>query len=233
MFLDEIGEIPLPAQIKLLGSCKPGKFERVGGEQTLTVDVRILAATNKDLLAGGRKRQFQEDLFYRLNVIPIMLPPLRERKNDIPWLVAPFLAPSLPRNGAKTWRFSSEAMRLLLDYSWPGNVRELENSVEHAVVLAKGSQVEAWDFPSALRMTLRQAPPNPGMDQEMQPLLEILEECGWNKKMAAQRLGVSRSTIYPCSRGTRSPAPSPPPIKSRQTSGSSSTHFCVQGSRRV
>ncbi len=105
-----------------------------------------------------KKRTFREDLFYRLNVIPIILPPLRDRKNDIPRLALHFLRRFATERGKEILEFSSEAMRLLLDYSWPGNVRELENTVEHAVVLAKGSQVEAWDFPSALRPT--SAPPS-------------------------------------------------------------------------
>ncbi len=195
VFLDEIGEIPPPAQIKLLRVLQTRKFERLGGEQTLTVDVRILAATNKDLLAEVKKGTFREDLFYRLNVIPIILPPLRDRKNDIHRLALHFLRRFAAERGKKIMDFGSEAMRLLLDYSWPGNVRELENTVEHAVVLAKGSQVEAWDFPSALCLT-SEPPSNELMDQEMRLLLEILKECGWNKKMAAKRLGVSRSTIY-------------------------------------
>jgi len=195
VFLDEIGEIPPPAQIKLLRVLQTRKFERLGGEQTLTVDVRILAATHKDLLAEVKRGTFREDLFYRLNVIPIILPPLRDRKNDIPRLALHFLRRFAAERGKEILEFSSEAMRFLLDCSWPGNVRELENTVEHAVVLAKGSQVEAWDLPSALRLT--SAPPsNALMDQEMRLLLEILEECGWNKKMAAKRLGISRSTIY-------------------------------------
>jgi two-component system response regulator HydG len=195
VFLDEIGEIPPAAQIKLLRVLQTRKFERLGGEQTLTVDVRILAATNKNLLEEVKKGTFREDLFYRLNVIPIILPPLRDRKNDIPRLALHFLRRFTTEQGKEILEFSSEAMRLLLDYSWLGNVRELENTVEHAVVLAKESQVEAWDFPSALRLT--STPPTATlMDQEMRLLLEILEECGWNKKMAAKRLGVSRSTVY-------------------------------------
>ena len=161
VFLDEIGEIPPPAQIKLLRVLQTRKFERLGGEQTLTVDVRILAATNKDLLAEVKKGTFREDLFYRLNVIPIVLPPLRDRKNDIPRLALHFLRRFALERGKEILEFSSEAMRLLLDYSWAGNVRELENTVEHAVVLAKGSQVEAWDFPSALRLTSARHRPTP------------------------------------------------------------------------
>ena len=195
VFLDEIGEIPLPAQIKLLRVLQTRRFERIGGEQTLTIDVRILAATNKNLKREVEKGNFREDLFYRLNVIPIMLPPLRERQNDIPWLSLHFLRRFAAEKGKDLRDISSGAMRLLLDYSWPGNVRELENSIEHAVVLAKGSQLEAWDFPSALHQPSPSFPSTIA-DQELSLLLNILEECGWNKKLAAQRLGISRSTVY-------------------------------------
>jgi two-component system response regulator HydG len=121
VFLDEIGEIPLPAQIKLLRVLQTRRLERVGGEQTLTVDVRILAATNKNLKREVEKGNFREDLFYRLNVIPIMLPPLRERQNDIPWLSLHFLRRFAAEKGKDLRDISSGAMRLLLDYSWPGN----------------------------------------------------------------------------------------------------------------
>jgi DNA-binding NtrC family response regulator/HAMP domain-containing protein len=195
VFLDEVGEIPPPAQIKLLRVLQTRKFERVGGEQTLSVDVRILAATNKDLLAEVKSGNFREDLFYRLNVIPIMLPPLRARKNDIPLLALHFLRRFAGERGKDLREFATEAMRFLLEYHWPGNVRELENTVEHAVVLAKGGQVEAWDLPSALRHATSGSPATMG-ERELKLLLEILDECGWNKKLAAQRLGLSRSTIY-------------------------------------
>ncbi len=193
VFLDEIGEIPLPAQIKLLRVLQTRKFERLGGEQTLTVDVRILAATNKDLLQEVKTGHFREDLFYRINVIPIILPRLRERQNDIPLLAHHFLRCFAAERGKDLREFSSEAMRLMLDCPWPGNVRELENTIEHAVVLAKGGQVELWDLPAALRPG---GAPATLEDREVKTLLEILEECGWNKKEAAQRLGISRSTIY-------------------------------------
>jgi DNA-binding NtrC family response regulator/HAMP domain-containing protein len=195
VFLDEVGDIPLPAQIKLLRVLQTRRFERLGGEATLTVDVRLLAATHKDLLQEVKAGTFREDLFYRLNVIPIFLPPLRERKNDIPWLALHFLRRFAAERGKEIREFSSEAMRLLLDYSWPGNVRELENSVEHAVVLAKGGSVEAWDLPSALQGAGSAASPTL-MQRELRTLVEVLEECGWNKKLAAQKLGISRSTLY-------------------------------------
>jgi transcriptional regulator with GAF, ATPase, and Fis domain len=195
VFLDEVGDIPLAAQIKLLRVLQTRKFERVGGEATLTVDVRILAATNKDLLKEVRNGNFREDLFYRLNVIPIFLPPLGARRNDIPILVEHFLKFFAVAKGKNIRGVSSEALRLLLDYPWPGNVRELENTIEHAVVLAKAGQVEVWDLPSALQASSPGASPTLAQREE-KTLLEILEDCGWNKKLAAQRLGISRSTLY-------------------------------------
>ena len=200
VFLDEIGEVPFSAQIKLLRVLQTQKFERVGGEKTIAVDVRILAATNKNLLEEVKKGNFREDLYYRLNVIPVHLPPLRERRNDIPLLARHFLKRFAVVQGKGMDDFSPEAMRLILDYPWPGNVRELENSIEHAAVLAKGGQIEALDLPGVLRAssaTVRQTPtPSTMMEHERKLLREVLEDCGWNKKEAARRLGISRSTLY-------------------------------------
>ena len=195
VFLDEVGDIPLAAQVKLLRVLQTRKFERVGGEQTLTVDVRVLAASHKDLVQEVKNGNFREDLFYRLNVIPIKLPPLRERKNDIPLLVEHFLKLFAAARSKDIQGLSSEALRVLLNYSWPGNVRELENTIEHAVVLAKAGQVEAWDLPAVLQSIAPGASPTLAQ-REGKTLQEILEECGWNKKLAAQRLGISRSTLY-------------------------------------
>jgi two-component system response regulator HydG len=197
--LDEIGEIAPSAQIKLLRVLQSQKFERVGGEETLNVNVRILAATNKNLLREVTDGSFREDLFYRLNVIPIHLPPLRKRRNDIPLLARHFLRRFAVEQKKEIQDFASEAMRMLLDYPWPGNVRELENSIEHTAVLAKQSNVEISDLPSAIRDT---APPvskeSPGtiFENEKKLLREVLQECDWNKKKAALQLGISRSTLY-------------------------------------
>ena len=199
VLLDEIGEIAPSAQIKLLRVLQTQKFERLGGEKTLKVDVRIIAATNKDLLQEVKEGLFREDLYYRLNVIPIQLPPLRERRNDIPLLARHFLRHFAAEQGKKIGQLGPEAMRLLLDHSWPGNVRELENTVEHAVVLAKGSRVEASDLPAALHTAAKTAQgstPPTLVEHESKLLLEVLEDCGWNKKQAAKRLGISRSTLY-------------------------------------
>mgnify|MGYP001822584152 CR=1 FL=1 len=199
VFLDEIGEIAPSAQIKLLRVLQSQKFERVGGEEKLKVDVRILAATNKDLIKEVKNGTFREDLFYRLNVIPIHMPPLRKRRNDIPLLARHFLSKFAIEQHNKIQDFSSEAMRLLLDYPWPGNVRELENSIEHAAVLAKRSKVEISDLPSAIpdaAATISSEAPGTMVENVKKLLKEVLQECDWNKKMAALQLGISRSTLY-------------------------------------
>ena len=202
VFLDEIGEIPPSAQVKLLRVLQTHKFERVGGEQTLTVDVRILAATNKDLLKHVKSGDFREDLYYRLNVIPIQIPPLRQRRNDIPLQARYFMHRFADEQGKEITDFSSEAMRMLLDYDWPGNVRELENCIEHTVVLAKENRIEISDLPSALQQNLTQAQQVPYgrgkilQKNEAQLLITALEESNWNKKQAAKRLGISRNTLY-------------------------------------
>jgi two-component system response regulator HydG len=199
VFLDEIGEIAPSAQIKLLRVLQSQKFERVGGEQTLNVDVRILAATNKDLLKEVQRSGFREDLFYRLNVIPIHLPSLRKRRNDIPLLARYFLRRFAIEQNKEIQDFSSEAMRLLLDYPWQGNVRELENSIEHTAVLAKRSKVEISDLPSAIRKaapSVASDAPGTIFENEKKLLQEVLQECDWNKKKAALQLGISRSTLY-------------------------------------
>ena len=201
VFLDEIGEISPSAQIKLLRVLQSQKFERLGGEDSLSVNVRVLAATNKDLLQEVKSGQFREDLFYRLNVIPIYMPPLRKRANDIPLLTRFFLDKFATEQSKYVERFSSEAMRKMLDYHWPGNVRELENSVEHAVVLAKNKLIDASDLPSsvidadpkALNTPIRK---QSIIENEAQLVRDVLEKCNWNKTSAASRLGISRSTLY-------------------------------------
>jgi two-component system response regulator HydG len=199
VFLDEIGEISQTAQIKLLRVLQSQKFERIGGEQTLSVDVRILAATNKNLLDQVKAGKFREDLFYRLNVIPVELPPLRDRPNDIPVLARHFLKTFAQKQGKGVFEFGGETMRVLLSYGWPGNVRELENTIEHAVVLAKGGALEVIDLPGALidRSAADASDPDKTIvKNEARLLREVLEECNWNKTAAATRLGISRSTLY-------------------------------------
>jgi two-component system response regulator HydG len=161
--------------------------------------VRIIAATNKDLLNEVKEGRFREDLYYRVNVIPIQLPPLKKRRNDIPLQARYFLQRYAAEQGKEITEFSPEAMRLLLDYHWPGNVRELENAIEAAVVLAHGKRIEISDFPSAL-LDETSGPENesPGTmkENEARLLKEVLVECSWNKKEAPRRLGISRNTLY-------------------------------------
>jgi len=198
VFLDEIGEIPPSAQIKLLRILQSRKFERLGGRETLNVNVRILAATNKNLLQEVKDGRFREDLFYRLNVIPIHLPPLRDRRNDLFLLARHFLDRFSKVQNKTVKDFSTEVMRRLMDYSWPGNVRELENTIEHAVVLAKDKEIKVSDLPSAFLKT-----ETPVLvktvsleETEKQHLIEVLDKCQWNKKKAAEMLGIGRSTLY-------------------------------------
>ncbi|MFZ2447352.1 MAG: sigma 54-interacting transcriptional regulator [Syntrophobacteraceae bacterium] len=199
VFLDEIGDIPLTAQIKLLRVLQTQKFERIGGEKTVTVEVRIIAATNKNLLDEVKHGRFREDLYYRLSVIPIDLPPLSKRKNDIPLLAHHFMNRFAAAHGKAVDSFSPDAMRFLLDYQWPGNVRELENTIEHAVVLSRGSRIEAANLPEAFRTAASNSPVDRSStieENERKLLVETMAECGWNKKKAAGRLGISRSTLY-------------------------------------
>jgi two-component system response regulator HydG len=202
VFLDEVSEIHPSAQMKLLRVLQSQKFERLGGEQTLSVDVRILAATNKDLFQEVKNGNFREDLYYRLNVIPVNLPPLRMRSNDIILLAQHFQRKFASQHGETVKGFSSKAVQRLLDYHWPGNVRELENSIEHAVVLSKGRQIEISHLPSSVLSDEHPSDIEPAVkngtiiDNERRLLMNVLEECNWNKTQAARRLGISRQAVY-------------------------------------
>jgi two-component system response regulator AtoC len=160
LFLDEIGELPLALQVKLLRVLQEGEVRRLGDSQDIKVDVRVVAATARDLSAEVGRGTFREDLFYRLNVFALHLPPLRERREDVPLLIDHFLARMNARMGLKVAGTSPEAMRVLLEYDWPGNVRELENSIERAIVLSEGSQIEIDALPERLRRTTAQVAPS-------------------------------------------------------------------------
>ncbi len=199
VFMDEIGEISAGAQLKLLRILQSRSFERLGSGQTIKVDVRILAATNRDLLLEVENGNFREDLFYRLNVIPLNLPPLCKRVNDIPLLAEHFLNRFAAQQGKPVTDFSSEAMRLLLDHPWPGNVRELENTVEHAVVLAKDKNIAISDLPATIVHTQARQPQASASSlasKEIEIIRDVLQACDWNKTAAAYKLGISRSTLY-------------------------------------
>jgi DNA-binding NtrC family response regulator len=200
LFLDEIGEISPSVQVKLLRFLQEKSFERVGGNETLKVDVRVIAATNRDLAADIARGKFREDLFYRLNVVTVELPPLRERRGDIAALASFFLRRYASENGKTIDSFSDEALDAMLAYRWPGNVRELENAVERAVVLCDGPLVEARHLPASVVPTeLRDGmPPVPGSsiaDLERWAIFKTLEACGGSTSKAATVLGISPRKI--------------------------------------
>jgi two-component system response regulator HydG len=196
LFLDEIGEISPSLQLKLLRVLQERAFERVGGNETLHVDVRIIAATNQNLPSLVATGQFREDLYYRLNVIELHLPSLRERASDIPALAEYFLARHAAPNGSKAARISDAALARLVTYHWPGNVRELENAIEHAAVMATGDRIEAEDLPPELRTEteLDALPIVPGAslrELERYAILKTLEAVGGSTGKAAETLGIS------------------------------------------
>jgi DNA-binding NtrC family response regulator len=200
LFLDEIGEIPGGTQVKLLRFLQERTFERVGGNETLKVDVRIIAATNRDLQTEIKKGTFREDLYYRLNVVAVELPPLRERKADVPALASFFLRRYASENGRTIEGLSDAALALLTSYAWPGNVRELENVIERAVVLCNEPHIEAKHLPATLvpQAEREGTPPIPGTtihDLERYAILKTLEACGGSTSKAAMILGVSTRKI--------------------------------------
>jgi len=208
IFFDEIGTIGVETQAKLLRVIQEREFMRLGGTETIKVDVRILAATNVDLRKLVLENKFREDLFYRLNVITIPLPPLRERKEDIPLLVEHFLKKYCEENGRPGLRFTAEAMKVLMDYDWPGNVRELENAVERAVVLSSGPALGPGLLPEQLSEDGSHAVRGfPAEDFEGRSLFEIMEACerriildmlartNWSQTDAAERFKIPLSTL--------------------------------------
>lgn len=209
IFFDEIGLIGLETQAKLLRVIQEREFMHLGGVETIKVDVRIIAATNEDLKGQVSLGKFREDLFYRLNVINIQLPPLRDRREDIPPLVEHFIQKYCQDNGRSPIRFSPEAMKVLMDYNWPGNVRELENAVERAVVLSTGEWVDVSLLPESIFESRGQGshefnnvPVNENatlfdiLDSvERQVIIKTLEKSGWSQTNAAEKLGIPLSTL--------------------------------------
>jgi two-component system, NtrC family, response regulator HydG len=209
LFLDEIGELPPSVQVKLLRVLQQGEVRRVGANQPRLVDVRVIAATNKDLAVALRSGEFREDLYYRLNVFQIDLPPLRERREDIPILALYFLTRYAHRLGKELHEFSPEAQAVLLRYDYPGNVRELENAVQRAATLADGPQVEARDLPPWMLQTGRLLAERAGEpasflpDQDMtleelerRHVAHTLERHHHNMSRTAKALGISRATLW-------------------------------------
>ncbi len=197
ILLDEIAELPKLLQVKLLRFLQEGTFEKVGGEKTVSVDVRVISATNKDLKKEVKSGSFREDLFYRLNVIPIHIPPIRERKSDIPLLVDHFLSKAPTVQGQRPVRIAQEAMNTLMDYTWPGNVRELQNAVQFAIVRCRGKVIQPENLPLELKDIIFEKPkrgPLRKLDAEM--VRAALTKTGGNKARAAKVLGVGRATLY-------------------------------------
>ena len=210
IFLDEVGDMSLKTQAKVLRVLQEQTFERVGGSDTLTVDVRVIAASNKDLEEDIRKGRFREDLFYRLNVIPFDVPPLRERREDIALLATHFLGLFSREYGKRQKTLRPEAMELLLQYAWPGNVRELRNVIERMVIMVPQESIAFDDLAPSLRLRgASEAPPAPGPADAMEGslreakdefekafILRRLREMHWNITRAAERLGIERSNLH-------------------------------------
>jgi transcriptional regulator with PAS, ATPase and Fis domain len=203
LFLDEVGDLKRDLQVKLLRTLQEREVLRVGGTERIKVDVRIIAATNQDLERAVREGRFREDLYYRLSVIPIVLPPLRERRTDIPLLVEHFL--SKYKEGRTPQRVGEEALKILMAYDWPGNVRQLESVMERALLLGEGPAIEPHDLPAAVRANITTHGnaisleiPDTGIDieaVERSLILKALEKAEGNVTRAARLLGLSRRTL--------------------------------------
>jgi two-component system response regulator AtoC len=206
LFLDEIGEIDASVQVKLLRFLGERTFERVGSNKTLTAEVRLIAATNRNLEELVKTGSFREDLFFRLRVVEIQLPPLRQRAEDIPLLAQSFLREFAGENNKQITEFTSDALDILLHYAWPGNVRELRTAIEHAVVLARGEKITSRDLPASVRQGTAAAAADPQRalarndltvkEAEKQLILRALKETRGNRTLAAKKIGMSRRTLH-------------------------------------
>jgi two-component system nitrogen regulation response regulator NtrX len=211
LFLDEIGDLSLEAQAKLLRAIETGEVERVGGTTTTVVDVRLISATHKDLPQAVRNGSFREDLYFRLNVLPIHVPPLRERPDDVPLLAEHFVREFAEAEGLGTKELTQGALGVLKSYSWPGNVRELRNLMERAVILGRGSVIDVDDLRDWLVPVTRariqdddlqdddEAPANLREElerRESETILKVLESVRWNVTQAAAQLGVDRTNLH-------------------------------------
>jgi DNA-binding NtrC family response regulator len=208
LFLDEIGEIDASTQVKLLRFLGERTFERVGSNKTQSADVRLIAATNKDLDEQVKAGAFREDLFFRLRVVEIRLPALRERLEDIPLLAREFLREFSQENSKPVESFTADAFELLMHYQWPGNVRELRTAIEHAVVLCRGDKVTVRDLPTSLREAVGRAPAEKdpkgqvvrsdltAQEAERELIIRALKATNGNRTLAAKQLGISRRTFH-------------------------------------
>jgi two-component system response regulator AtoC len=204
LFLDEIGEIDATLQVKLLRFLGERTFERVGSNKTLTADVRLIAATNKNLEELVKSGSFREDLFFRLRVVEIWLPPLRDRAEDIPLLAQSLLSDFAEQTGKPVTSLTADCLDVLLHYQWPGNVRELRTAIEHAVVMCRGDKIAARDLPTWVRTGSSGAPRRSSVgdkglkikEAEKDLIIRALKECDGNRTVAAEKLGMSRRTLH-------------------------------------
>jgi two-component system nitrogen regulation response regulator NtrX len=200
LFLDEVGDMSLDTQAKFLRAIETGEIERLGSTRTIAVDTRIVAATNKDLQAEIAAGRFREDLFYRLNVVPIHLPPLRQRPGDIPLLIEHFAAKLSAEHGRPPRRFTPDAVQRLSQYSWPGNVRELKNLVERILIMTEGETVSLVEVEETLPQGQDDEPPSEikaARDKaERDTILAMLKQCQWNVTEASRRLGMDRGYLH-------------------------------------
>jgi two-component system, NtrC family, response regulator AtoC len=204
LFLDEIGEIDATLQVKLLRFLGERTFERVGSNKTLIADVRLVAATNKNLEELVKAGTFREDLFFRLRVVEITLPPLRARMGDVPLLAQSFLREFAKENNKPVNEFTADALETLMSYHWPGNVRELRTAIEHAVVLCRGEKIAARDLPASVRGGAAAADPQRALarndltvtEAEKQLIIRALKETRGNRTLAAKKIGMSRRTLH-------------------------------------
>lgn len=196
LFLDEIGDISLKTQVDLLRVLQEKTLHRLGGETFIKVDVRILAATNRDLQQAIKENRFREDLYYRLNVISIHVPPLRERKEDIPLLVETFIRKYCLEMNREYKKIAPSALKLLMDYDWPGNVRELENVIERALVIGQGKEIVSDDLPFSRKEIKPEHFPRSLKKMERMHIEMVLDETDWNISRAARELDIDRQTLY-------------------------------------
>jgi transcriptional regulator with PAS, ATPase and Fis domain len=195
-FLDEVGEISPKIQVKLLRVLQYREIVPLGDTKTVKVNIRLIGATNKNLEESVKKGEFREDLFYRLNVIPIYIPPLRERKDDIPLLVERFTKKVGKRLKIPQKKFSPEATEMLMEYNWPGNVRELENCIERTMILLDGDTVAAKDISLVIHTEIPVKEEKTLEDLEANAIQDAIKKCGGNKVRAARMLGIHPSTLY-------------------------------------
>jgi two-component system, NtrC family, response regulator HydG len=205
LFLDEVGDVPAAMQVKLLRALQEQEFERVGGEAPIKVDVRVLSATNKNLDTEVASGRFRQDLFFRLHVLPVQLPPLRERREDIPLLVSHFIAKLGPKTNARVRAISDAALGRIMAYHWPGNVRELENAIEQSLVFAEGEEIQPAALPQFLqggaeddRLAVPRELSLPEIldDLERQLILKAYAKAGQVKTETARLLGIKTSALY-------------------------------------